>query len=389
MPKRRKVRTQKPHKKTKLPECACGEGLFDSLKRKDYSKEGKRVLNEYGSLPIHRITLSRAPISSVLDKALNVITFGNYDKYKSKYAFDKLFHLAMICEIQDRRVSVEKVATVKITTNITHEPQAQFKDVPIHSNNLSLTDMLDKTRQAMGDNFWLYNYATNNCQVFIDTILKVNGLLTPDIHSWLYQDVSDIQNQIGAIPNAIINGITDVGAVVNRITGQGLSPLERIVMHHIHGGSSSYLHGGMIGNNNMGNNIPRPPPIEIVPFEFQPGDESDSDDEIQARASASATKGMSASAPRGMSASAIGSGLSPLERIVMRHIQGGMIRLRRAEPIPIAEAPDQNPNAQLNVHFIGPEVAQPAPQPVPPHLALHLPRPIKPKRNTKKEGGSR
>ncbi|MDO8933140.1 MAG: hypothetical protein Q7U97_12155 [Rhodocyclaceae bacterium] len=210
-------------------------GFLDFLKRKDYSTSAKKVLASLGSQPVRRITLSRAPINGLISKAFNAVSFGKFAQLQKQYGHDRLFHLSMIVEVGSRRVVVEKNATVNVSTSIKNEPDAEFFDVPLQGP-LTLSSMLSKAQAAMRDDFWLYNFATNNCQVFIREILKASGLLTGAADRWLFQDVGGLEKDLGPVASNIAHGVTDLGAVVNRIIGAGKpTPLEILVWEHMMG----------------------------------------------------------------------------------------------------------------------------------------------------------
>lgn len=210
-----------------------GDGLLDRWIALDYSKSASETLSRLGGDTITRITLSRAPIKSFLRKALNFISFGGFEKAISSYGIDRIFHLSMIVELGGKRVVVEKNATVVVSSSIKHEPDAEFKEVPLNGKIITLKELLEKTKKDVGiDTFFKYNYSNNNCQNFIDNILKSNGLLTPDIHSWLFQSLPDLEKKLGLATHAV-HAITDVGAVASRLVGQGLSPLDALVQAHV------------------------------------------------------------------------------------------------------------------------------------------------------------
>ena len=81
-----------------------GGGIFDLFKkpiqkvkeffspRTTYNNTTTKNLKEYGSLIIKSLTIARTPILDILDKVVNLISFGKWSTLKKEYGFDKLFH---------------------------------------------------------------------------------------------------------------------------------------------------------------------------------------------------------------------------------------------------------------------------------------------------------
>ena len=60
--------------------------------------------------------LTRVPLTKMLDRAINVLSFGSWGKLKKKYGYDQMFHLSMVLRLDNNtNVSMEKleVPTIK------------------------------------------------------------------------------------------------------------------------------------------------------------------------------------------------------------------------------------------------------------------------------------
>lgn len=203
-----------------------GEGIFDYFKPRDtYNNTSRKTLAALGSKPVVAITLSRAPIKTFLRKALDVVSLGAFSKAAAKYGFDKLFHLSMLVDVDmgggsRKRVVVEKNAVINISSGFKAESDAEYLPVQL-PEELTLDGMMAATKTLMGAQYYPYNAWTNNCQVFIDSILKASHLLTPAAHSWLFQDISKLAGDMPEVSKDIANAITYTGAVADKLAGNG------------------------------------------------------------------------------------------------------------------------------------------------------------------------
>ena len=58
--------------------------------------------------------------------------------------------------------------------------------------NKTVNDLFVTTRDFMGYRFLPYQSNSNNCQVFIDSVLSANGLNTPNLKEFVKQDTRSI-----------------------------------------------------------------------------------------------------------------------------------------------------------------------------------------------------
>lgn len=227
------TRQKRKHAPTRRKKTECldelaeleGDGIFDYFKPRDsYNNTSRQTLEQLGNFPIVSITLSRAPIQSFLRRAINVVSFGNFERLAAKYGFDRLFHLSMLVDVDAngsrRRVVVEKNAVINISTRFKAERDAEYFPIQLRES-LTLNAMMQRTQQLMGPRFFPYNAFSNNCQVFIRDVLQANGLLTQQAHGWLFQDVEQLAAELPEVSKQITNAITTTGAVVDNLVGNG------------------------------------------------------------------------------------------------------------------------------------------------------------------------
>jgi hypothetical protein len=221
-------------KRVKFEDGLIGDGLEIFQPRNDFNNTSKKTLADYGSGRVMRLVLSRSPIKSFLRRAVNTITLGTFETAIRKYGYDRVFHLSAIADIEHngimKRVVIEKNAVINISTRYTAEREAEYYNIDI-PNDITLLELIENTRQRMGASFFPYNAFDNNCQIFIDNLLSANGLNTSQSHEWLFQDVSQLKTAIPEASRKVINTITDVAGVADRLAGNGVnkSDLERVI----------------------------------------------------------------------------------------------------------------------------------------------------------------
>jgi hypothetical protein len=92
--------------------------------------------------------------------------------------------------------------------------------------NVTLGELIRKTKEIMGPNYDKYNAVDNNCQVYILSIVDaffrlMNISTTPEVYKrYIYLDVSKAL-QKNSFAGKLAEKITDIGRVLNKIIGRG------------------------------------------------------------------------------------------------------------------------------------------------------------------------
>jgi len=221
-----------------------GEGFFDYFKKKandakqyvrdkvqdvknffsprldDYNNKSKKTIKDYGNLPIKSMQIYRTPIASFIEPVLNAVSLGKWNQLKSKYSFDKMFHLALVCNVGSKNVMCQKLSTVDITTEYKTNSNTEVHQVNMEGKQFTVYEMLEKARQQQGDRkFFEYDAFSNNCQYFISYLLGAEGLYSEDSKQFLFQDISGIVKELPDYVKRFARGVTDLDATVNKVTG--------------------------------------------------------------------------------------------------------------------------------------------------------------------------
>ena len=196
--------------------------------RKDYSSRIKTLLKQYGNISINKLTVMRKPIQGFVNTTLNAASLGQWQKAVKDSGYDNVFHLYIVVNLTNGiNLVVEKneIINVKVATSDDLSPSnGQSMEVPNLLQGLTIIVMLQKTKDSMGsDRYWTYNAFTNNCQTFIKYLLDANGLITPQLLSFIDQNVASIASSSLSSPvKAIANFTTTLASKLRTITGRGI-----------------------------------------------------------------------------------------------------------------------------------------------------------------------
>ena len=156
----------------------------------DYNAAVRSVLEQYGDQPIKSILVCRNPVSSAVQTALNVVSLGAFKKRLERSPHDDIFHLFALITLADGTVlTLDKQAQITLKVG-----SKTYKDsIDVSPPFTTLNEMLDKTKAHMGnDAFFGYNANSNNCQHFLLKFLMTSGKATPEIQTFILQDVKSL-----------------------------------------------------------------------------------------------------------------------------------------------------------------------------------------------------
>ena len=185
----------------------------DKQSRGSFSPGVQSVLAKCGNDIVTNIRVCRDLVSESTEALLNAVSLGKWNELKKKYGFDRFFHLYMLFDAGGKTLMLEKNQTINLTYY--YKPCADSMFVS-PGGTFTLNQMLDKTRSVMGtDDFFRYDAFTLNCQNFILNILRSNGLLSPSLEGFIYQNIKQIVDELPGYVKPIARGLTDVARVVD------------------------------------------------------------------------------------------------------------------------------------------------------------------------------
>lgn len=177
-----------------------------------FIKSVQNLLKRVGNETITEIKVARVPLSKILSFFLNLTSLGEFKKRLSETPYDKLYHLFMIVKTEKGIYIVEKNEVIiikKFNGKLTKQTEVLQTNM---REGLTLNVILEKTKNNMGDKFFSYKGQDNNCQFFINSILKSNGLNTDELEKFVLQDTRHLFDNNPRF-RKIVNSITDIGAV--------------------------------------------------------------------------------------------------------------------------------------------------------------------------------
>ena len=218
-----------------------GQGFYDSLKsgiknvygrvkgfvtgvRDDYMPSVRKLLQEIQGKKIVKMIVVRDPIKEEIHMLANAISMNEINKFKKEVSIDDLFHLFCVCTLDDgQMIRFEKNAEIE-AFKISKIQQIDKSNIfeCVVPNQISLNELLDNTRQKIGDRlFFDYNGITNNCQDFIYNCLYHNGYesTNPKMKSFIKQDLTKLAKNMSSTSKTIMNTLTDLGKKTSILIG--------------------------------------------------------------------------------------------------------------------------------------------------------------------------
>ena len=216
-----------------------GKGFFSSIKkmvkstkdriiqtftgRNKLPPSARKTLEHHGTEIIKSMYICRIPVISMVEKALNLISLGSLARSKNILEYDKLYHLFLFI-ITDKGTSIriEKNEVINISpASKGHENNRDEIKIDINKE-ITLNELIENTQKFMGDKFLKYSASSNNCQLFINSILDANNLNNETIKNFVMQNTQELFKNMPNYVKNISDVITGVASRANvAINGAG------------------------------------------------------------------------------------------------------------------------------------------------------------------------
>lgn len=194
--------------------------------REDYPPDVRETIAKYGSGIVEELLIRREPIQSFINKALNLVSLGKWNQARNELSYDQLYHLSMIATLKmtdgsEARLIIEKNEVINISPNFSMRGQMEMLKVPVPCC-ITLKEMLDKAQAIQGPKFFLYDAFTNNCQMFLMSILDANNLTTPQVKAFVLQDVDSLLKRVPKYVSPFAKSLTNIAGLFNvALKGRG------------------------------------------------------------------------------------------------------------------------------------------------------------------------
>lgn len=188
-----------------------GKGYVDSLIRQGYTSGVQSVLDKHGGETITSLTIVRTPLAKALNVLMNVVSFGEYEKAKSKNGYDDYFHLNLnVTTDKGTKLVVEKNEVINVQVGHKLSAKSQVMNVsPV--SPVTLQQLMDNAKKYLGKKYFVYNAKSNNCQVFVNGVLHGSNMGKSEYTQFVVQDTDSIfKNSPGF--RKLANTVTDLAS---------------------------------------------------------------------------------------------------------------------------------------------------------------------------------
>lgn len=191
--------------------------------------KARNTLANHGTETISSMYICRAPVVSLVEKAMNLLSLGRLSAAKADLNYDKLFHLFMYV-ITDNGTSIilQKNEVIDISAKA-KSADAQREDVKVDlgGKKITLSELVENTSKLMGPKFLKYSASENNCQNFVNSILTANQLNNSTLKNFVMQDTTTIFSKMPGYMKGITDKITGLAAKADvAINGAGKKKLK-------------------------------------------------------------------------------------------------------------------------------------------------------------------
>lgn len=181
-----------------------------------YPPQVRNLLMKHGSHKITNIKLCKEVVSENTEFLLKALAGPKtWEEAKRKHGFDRFYHLFMIITMENGSVlHIEKNEVIRLSENPRDCPNALDLGVPPQA--ITVSQLMDRTKQRIGDrDFFTYDPLGNNCQNFVNQLLRTMGLYNQTAKDFVYQDIKGLREDLPSYTRFLAKGLTDVGALVN------------------------------------------------------------------------------------------------------------------------------------------------------------------------------
>ena len=186
----------------------------------DYSPNVRTMIQKNGNSPVREMTVGRTPVQEAITSAINMISQGGFKANQEKLNYDKLFHLFVNLRLENgAKIRLEKNEVITASDGWTKEASGEYVSINV-SHNIPFKELLENTRSRMGNRFFKYDSASNNCQDFILNVLQANNLGTEQDYAFIKQDTEALFVGLDKT-RALARNVTDFGARFNIATQGG------------------------------------------------------------------------------------------------------------------------------------------------------------------------
>jgi hypothetical protein len=194
-------------------------GLVSKGLRNAYPPKARETIAKYGNGTITALTIRREPIQKLLNLALDYITEGKWSQAKKELNYDRLFHLSLVADVElpngtEHRVLMEKNEVINITDEFSTNRRTEYLPVSM-VRPIPFTEFLQKAEEVGGADYFRYDAFSQNCQMFINLLLKANGISDERTTNFIMQDVGTLIKKLPAYTAPLARAATNIAGLAN------------------------------------------------------------------------------------------------------------------------------------------------------------------------------
>ena len=183
---------------------------FGSIYRYTFATEN--TLRKYGNYTISNVKVLKRPLSQRKKRLLDWATFWKFSSQMhiqyNKYNINTWpHHVALVIELQNNEdtvmLMIEKNNTIHITSSFNIHEQDTFYNLNI-PKLYTINNVLNDTRERMGDKTYLNWNITNNCQHFILEFVVALNINDGKLVQFTYQPFFDKDIKLSIVSQHII-----------------------------------------------------------------------------------------------------------------------------------------------------------------------------------------
>lgn len=189
-----------------------------------YTRAADEMLKKYGNFEILSLTVEKEPVNDKVMWLANTLSSFELQAIMQKAGIDKFYHLSMVAEIltatnQHIKLRIEKNENITIEP-YKKRPNTQSINIDLRRQKLTIRDMLNKTRLAIGnDHFYKYRWDSWNCADFILQVLQANGILVPADRDFIWQNSDIIKKNMSSGSANRMHLLTKLGSYISHLKG--------------------------------------------------------------------------------------------------------------------------------------------------------------------------
>jgi hypothetical protein len=165
-------------------------------------------LERHGNELLDTFVVYRAPLDTLTNLTLQLLTAGDWEGIKKRAGVDKLFHTFAII---NGKYLYEKTAVPVLKEGTESGVSREGADKQIAPvQRMTIRDFVGNAINAMGESYFSYNAFTNNCQDFLMGSLRANGMLVPAVSLFLKQDTQKVIEQTPSLSKYLAEKIVNV-----------------------------------------------------------------------------------------------------------------------------------------------------------------------------------